>query len=150
MSVDTRSGAERRRDTEQRLGHDTDVWVATASVEGGPYLVPLSFYWDGAALLLATPTASRTAVNLAATRTVRLGLGDTRDVTLIDADVLVLEIDELPDGLAKKYVAHTGWDPREAQRPCRWFCVTPRRIQVWREANELADRELMRDGAWVV
>lgn len=118
MSVDPRSGADRRRDTEQRLSDDRDVWVATASVEGGPYLVPLSFYWDGAALLLATPTASCTAVNLAATRTVRLGLGDTRDVIIIDADVLVLEIDELPDGLAKKYVAHTGWDPREAQEPC--------------------------------
>ncbi|HZJ07730.1 MAG TPA: hypothetical protein VFD59_20040 [Nocardioidaceae bacterium] len=26
----------------------------------------------------------------------------------------------------------------------------PRRIQAWREVNELPDRELMRDGRWLV
>jgi hypothetical protein len=26
----------------------------------------------------------------------------------------------------------------------------PRRIQAWREADELPDRELMRDGRWLV
>ena len=40
-----------------------------------PYLVPLSFDWDGEALLVATPTDSPTGRNLAATRAVRLGLG---------------------------------------------------------------------------
>ena len=55
MSVDPRPRAQRRSDTEQRLAHDVDVWVATASAEGVPYLVPLSFDWDGEALLLATP-----------------------------------------------------------------------------------------------
>ena len=28
--------------------------------------------------------------------------------------------------------------------------ISPRRIQAWREANELPDRELMRDGQWLV
>ena len=50
-----RSGAQRRRDTEHRLTHDIDVWVASASADGAPYLVPLSFDWDGEALLVATP-----------------------------------------------------------------------------------------------
>jgi hypothetical protein len=27
---------------------------------------------------------------------------------------------------------------------------TPRRIQAWREVDELPDRELMRDGRWLV
>jgi hypothetical protein len=27
--------------------------------------------------------------------------------------------------------------------------VTPRRIQAWREENELAEREIMRDGRWL-
>jgi len=35
--------------------HDIDVWVASASADGAPYLVPLSFDWDGEALLMATP-----------------------------------------------------------------------------------------------
>jgi hypothetical protein len=47
MSADPRSRAHRRRDTEHRLTHDIDVWVASASAEGAPYLVPLSFDWDG-------------------------------------------------------------------------------------------------------
>ena len=50
-------------------------WVASASADGAPYLVPLSFDWDGEALLVATPTDSPTGRNLAATRAVRLGLG---------------------------------------------------------------------------
>ena len=28
--------------------------------------------------------------------------------------------------------------------------VEPRRIQAWREENELADREVMRGGRWLV
>ena len=51
MSADPRSRAQRRRDTEHRLTHDIDVWVASASADGAPYLVPLSFDWDGEALL---------------------------------------------------------------------------------------------------
>lgn len=91
-----RSRAQRRRDTEHRLAHDVDLWVASASADGTPYLVPLSFDWDGESLLVATPTKSPTGRNLAATRTVRLGLGPTRDVVMIDGEVEVLEIDELP------------------------------------------------------
>ena len=93
---DPRSRAERRRDTEHRLTHDIDVWVASASADGAPYLVPLSFDWDGEALLVATPTDSPTGRNLAATRAVRLALGHTRDVSMIEGDVEVLEIDALP------------------------------------------------------
>ena len=69
--------------------------MASASADGAPYLVPLSFDWDGEALLIATPASSPTGRNLAATRTVRLGLGETRDVTMIEGDVEVLEIDAL-------------------------------------------------------
>jgi nitroimidazol reductase NimA-like FMN-containing flavoprotein (pyridoxamine 5'-phosphate oxidase superfamily) len=50
MSADPRSRAQRRRDTERRLTHDKDVWVASASADGAPYLVPLSFDWDGEAV----------------------------------------------------------------------------------------------------
>src|SRR5262245_63422594 len=96
MNDEPRPRAQRRRDTEQRLAHDVDVWVASASADGVPYLVPLSFDWDGEALLVATPTDSPTGRNLAATLTARIGLGLTRDVTMIDGDVEVLEMDALP------------------------------------------------------
>jgi len=96
MSADPRSRAQRRRDTEHRLTHDIDVWVASASADGAPYLVPLSVDWGGEALLVATPSDSPTGRNLAATRAVRLGLGHTRDVSMIEGEVEVLEIDALP------------------------------------------------------
>ncbi|MFG2881800.1 pyridoxamine 5'-phosphate oxidase family protein, partial [Streptomyces sp. NPDC048297] len=145
-----RPRAERLRDTEHRLAHDVDVWVATASPDGAPCLVPLSFDWDGKTLLLATPTSSRTGRNLAATRTARLGLGPTRDVVMVEGEVEVLEIDELPQQEGDRFAARTGFDPRTLTTPYRWFRVTPRRVQAWREEAELPDRELMRDGHWLV
>jgi len=144
-----RSGAQRRRDTEHRLAHDVDLWVASASEDGAPYLVPLSFDWDGEAVLLATPANSPTGRNLAATRIARLGLGETRDVSMILGDVEVLEIDALPREQGDRFAARAGFDPRPLTA-YRWFRVTPRRIQAWREVDELADRELMRDGRWLV
>ncbi|MDQ3910347.1 MAG: pyridoxamine 5'-phosphate oxidase family protein [Actinomycetota bacterium] len=149
MSADPRSHAQRRRDTEHRLTHDVDVWVASASADGAPYLVPLSFDWDGEALLVATPTESPTGRNLAATRAVRLGLGHTRDVSMIDGEVEVLEIDALAQERAERFAARAGFDPRAEATPYRWFCITPRGIQAWREVNELPERELMRDGCWL-
>ena len=150
MSADPRSRAQRRRDTEHRLAHDTDVWVASASPDGAPYLVPLSFDWNGEALLMATPRDSPTGRNLAATRAVRLGLGHTRDVTVIDGEVEVLELDELPREQGGRFAARAGFDPRAPGTPYRWFRISPRRIQAWREVDELPDRELMRDGRWLV
>jgi hypothetical protein len=143
-----RSRAERRRDTEHRLAHDVDVWVASASPDGAPYLVVLSFEWDGSTLLVATPADSPTGRNLAATRRVRLGLGETRDVVVIDGDVEALDLDALPAERADRFAARTEFDPRTQATPYRWFRVTPRRIQAWREANELAGRDLLRDGRW--
>ncbi len=112
MSADPRSRAQRRRDTEHRLTHDKDVWVASASADGTPYLVPLSFDWDGEALLMATPTDGPTGRNLAATRAVRLGLGHTRDVSMIEGEVEVLEIDALPQQRGDRFVAHRQMEAR--------------------------------------
>ena len=149
MSAEPRSRAERRRDTENRLTHDVDVWVASASADGAPYLVPLSFDWDGETLLVATPADSPTGRNLANGRTVRLGLGLTRDVSMIEGDVEVIEIDALTPERGDRFAAHTGFDPRTLATPYRWFRIAPRRIQAWREVNEIPDRELMREGRWL-
>lgn len=149
MSTDPRSSEQRRRDTEHRLAHDIDVWVASASADGAPHLVPLSFDWDGETLLVATPTDSRTGRNLATTRDVRLGIGDTRDVTMIDGDIEILEIDALSPEDGDRFAARTGFDPRTLTTAYRWFRIRPHRIQAWREVNELADRNLMSDGRWL-
>jgi nitroimidazol reductase NimA-like FMN-containing flavoprotein (pyridoxamine 5'-phosphate oxidase superfamily) len=144
-----RSRAERRRDVELRLAQDKDVWVASASADGAPYLVPLSFDWDGEALLVVTPPESPTARNLAATATARLALGHTRDVCMIDGEVESFELDELARERADRYAARAGWDPRTEATPYRWFRISPRRIQAWREVNEISGRDLMRDGHWL-
>ena len=150
MSTAPRTGAQRRRDVEQRLAQDVDLWVASCSADGAPYLVPLSFDWDGEALLLATPTASATGRNLAATRSVRLALGHTRDVVMIDGVVQFLEISSLPADLADRFAARAGFDPRLLATPYRWYRISPRHIQAWREVDELAGRELMQGGRWLV
>jgi len=150
MSAEPRSGGQRRRDTEHRLAHDVDVWVASASADGAPYLVPLSFAWEDGALLVATATDSPTGRNLAALGSARLGLGHTRDVSMIDGEVEVLGLDALPRERGDRFAERTGFDPRVLQTPYSWFRITPRRIQAWREVNELPERELMRDGRWLV
>jgi hypothetical protein len=144
-----RSPAERRRDTEHRLEHDVDLWVATASPDGLPHLVPLSFDWDGRTLLLSTPLSSPTGRNLAAGGAVRLALGHTRDVTLVEGTTEVVAMDALALDQGDRFAARTGFDPRTSGPAYRWFRVTPRRVQAWREVDELAGRELMRDGRWL-
>ncbi|CBG67939.1 conserved hypothetical protein [Streptomyces scabiei 87.22] len=148
-STAPRPRTRRRLDTEHRLAHDVDVWVASASADGVPYLVPLSFDWDGETLLVATPADSPTGRNLAANRTTRLGLGATRDVSMIEGRVEVLPIGALPRERGDRFAARTGFDPRESATSYRWFRITPRRVQAWREADELTGRELMRDGRWL-
>jgi hypothetical protein len=101
-------------------------------------------------LLVATPTDSPTGRNLATTRAVRLGLGHTRDVSMIEGDIEVLEIDALPPEQGDRFAARSGFDPRALATPYRWFRICPRRIQAWRDENELSDRELMRDGRWLI
>jgi hypothetical protein len=69
---------------------------------------------------------------------------------MIDGEVEVLEIDALPQQRGDRFAARTGFDPRALATPYRWFRISPRRTQAWREVNELPDRELMRDGRWLV
>jgi hypothetical protein len=151
MTPPPRSPQQRRRDTLERLERDVDAWVATADATGGtPYLVPLSFLWDGRTVLIATPASSPTGRNLQATGKVRLGIGPTRDLVLIEGTVAtVLPATEVPDELGDAFAAKTGFDPRQLSG-YRYFRIRPQRLQAWREANELEGRELMAGGQWRV
>jgi hypothetical protein len=71
------------------------------------------------------------ALSVVATRTARpagtwrhpgrsAGLGHTRDVSMIEGEVEVLEIDALPQKRGDRFVAHTGFDPRAPATPYRW------------------------------
>ncbi|MGW6905119.1 MULTISPECIES: pyridoxamine 5'-phosphate oxidase family protein [unclassified Streptomyces] len=146
-----RPAKQRKQDTLHRLEHDEDVWVATAEVDGGvPYLVPLSFLWDGSTLLLATPANSPTGRNLRTTGRARLGVGPTRDVVMIEGTADTLTVAQLPEEEADRFATRIGFDPRRLTTPYLYFRIRPQRVQAWREANELDGRELMRDGKWLV
>jgi hypothetical protein len=56
----------------------------------------------------------------------------------------------LPQEPGDRFVARTGFDPRALATPYRWFRISPRRVQAWREVNQMPGRELMRDGRWLV
>ncbi|MEU9989290.1 pyridoxamine 5'-phosphate oxidase family protein [Streptomyces sp. NPDC048045] len=146
-----RTPEQRKKDTLHRLEHDVDVWVASAGEDGAaPYLVPLSFVWDGATLLIATPAESPTGRNLSATGTARLGLGPTRDVVMIEGTVRAVTPEDLPEEDAEVFAGKTGFDPRRLATRYLYFRVLPQRVQAWREENELRGRELMREGAWLL
>jgi len=145
-----RNTATRRRDTLARLETDEDLWVASADADGNAYLVPLSFHWDGGVLTLATPAGSVTARNLRRAGRARLGVGPTRDVVLIDADlVAAYGTDDVPDEVAGPFAARLRWDPRQESGDYAFLRLAPRGVRAWREANELAGRDLMRDGQWL-
>ncbi|MEU0834444.1 pyridoxamine 5'-phosphate oxidase family protein [Streptomyces sp. NPDC056231] len=139
---------ERLRDTRARLESDIDLWVATPG-SPGVHLIPLSYRWDGTAFLISTPRASVTGRNLLADGRVRLGLGPTRDVVVVDGTAEPVDIADLAPGTGDAFAAKTGFDPRELDEPYQYFLIRPRRIQAWREANELQGRDLMRDGRWL-
>ncbi|GHH00664.1 pyridoxamine 5'-phosphate oxidase family protein [Streptomyces lanatus] len=146
-----RSAEQRMKDTLHRLENDEDVWVATADAGGGvPFLVPLSFLWDGSTLLLATPAGSPTGRNLRATGRTRLGIGPTRDVVMVEGTVDTITPAELSEEEGDRFAAKTGFDPRRLSTPYLYFRVLPTRVQAWREADELTGRQLMRDGKWLV
>ncbi|WP_369229619.1 pyridoxamine 5'-phosphate oxidase family protein [Streptomyces sp. R21] len=141
--------AERLRDTRKKLDEDVDVWLSTADAEGHPYLVPVSFLWDGTHIVVSTVRTSPTGRNLLAGGRVRLALGPTRDVVLVEGTAEAADVAALPPGTADAFASKTGFDPRELSSPYQYFRIRPERIQAWREANELAGRELMREGRWL-
>jgi len=150
MTPPARTAQQRKADTLRRLSSDVDTWVATADpATGTPYLVPLSFLWDGATMLISTPASSPTSRNLRATGRVRLGIGPTRDLVLIEGTVQAeTAAAEISAEAGDAFAAKTGFDPRELTGYA-YFRIRPQWLQAWREANELTGRALVRDGDWV-
>ena len=144
MTPAPRPRAQRQADTLELLRTEVDCWVASADEMGNAHLVPLSHYWDGAALIVATPRSSPTGRNLLRAGVARVGVGPTRDVVLVDGRVT----EGVDDATADAHTEHAGFDAR-AETGYVYLRVTPIEIRAWREANELPGRLLMRDGAWL-
>ncbi|WP_406508658.1 pyridoxamine 5'-phosphate oxidase family protein [Streptomyces sp. NBC_00212] len=146
-----RSLEQRKQDVLTRLEKDEDAWVATASASGEPHLMPLSFVWEDGTLLMCTRMTNPTLRNLrSGDRPVQVTLGHTRDVVHITGTAIVIPTTELPTASGDAFAAKIIWDPRTSGPPYTYFRVVPRRIQAWREVNEIPDRDLMHEGAWLV
>lgn len=145
-----RSLEARRRDTLKRLETDVDAWVSTASADGTPYLMPLSFLWEDGTLLLSTAQNNPTSRNLQANPLVHLSIGETRDVVLITGTAEVLKPEALAPETGDAFATKAGFDPRALKSPYPYFRVTPTRIQAWREVNEIPNRDLMLNGSWII
>ncbi len=146
MSV--RSVEERVNDVYAKLETEVDIWVASASATGDAYLIPLSYFWDGVSLVVATPKESRTARNLRRSGWARMALGPTRDVVVIEGPVVEITVDA-DNALAEAHAQAAGFDAREGPGEYVFIRLTPSRIQAWRSPAELSDRDVMRDGRWL-
>jgi hypothetical protein len=147
--VAPRSLAQRKADVLDKLAHDEDAWVATASASGVPHLVPLSFVWDGERLIVATEARSVTARNVASSGRARVALGGTRDVVVIDVRVDVVGRTAVENGSAQRFADRLGWDPRSYGDDWVYLLMRPRRVLVWRDVDEIDGRVVMRDGTWL-
>jgi general stress protein 26 len=142
-----RSAEERKRDVLERLQHDIDLWIATASPDGDAHLVPLSFVWHDEHVVMATRVDSVTVANLRERPRARLALGHTRDVVLVEGDTQVIDTADLDAATRRAFAEHTGWDAAN-EHGYVFLSLAPDRVRAWREENELAGRTLMVGGSW--
>jgi hypothetical protein len=139
---------ERAAHARHLIASERDAWVASATTDGDAYMIPLSYHWDGSAMLFSTPERSRTMRDLTRAGRTRVALPSARDVVILDGRVEL--VDPAGDPLAvDAFVARHDWDPRLEAQPYSFFRFVPDRIQAWRIASELPTRDVMRDGRWL-
>lgn len=130
---------------------EADAWVATASANGVPHLVPLSIGWTGERIVLVTESRSLTARNLVASGQARLALGGSRDVVNVSAELVAdYAMADAPASLLGAFSSQSGWNPATGTDADTFRLLELRivRIQTWRGANEISGRTLMRNGEW--
>src|SRR5256714_2671749 len=139
----------RKADVLAALERQADLWLSTADPNGRPHLIPVSAWWDGTHLVIATRSASRTAQNMKMNRQVRMAGGSPSDAIMIDADVVErLAVEDSPD-LAGGFAGAVGWDPRDVGRGWFFFRLRPTRVQAYRGYDELEGRDVMRGASWL-
>src|SRR2546421_6745150 len=118
----------RKADVLAALQQHADMWLSTADPAGRPHLIPVSAWWDGSHLVIATAGASRTAKNLKKNRTARVAAGSPSDAILIDAEVVENSAVEDSPELAGGFSGAVGLDPREGGHGWVFFRIRSNRI----------------------
>jgi hypothetical protein len=139
----------RKADVLAALEQQADLWLSTADPTGRPHLIPVSAWWDGTHLVIATAGASRTARNMRANRAVRVAGGTPSDAIMIDADVVESPAVDDSAELAGGFATAVGWDPRRVGPGWLFFRLRPTRIQAYRGYDELEGRDVMRGSRWL-
>jgi len=144
-----RSTAERSSHARARLEADSNVWVATASSDGTPHLVPLSLAWIDDQIVVATAADTPTGRNVIESGKARAALDSADDVVIIDADARVVLFADAEPSMVERYVERVGWDP--SNEPGQWalLVLTPTRGQAWIGPAEIAGRTFIRNGTWL-
>jgi hypothetical protein len=146
--VAPRTLLERRAAAVERLSSNSNLWLATASDGRGPHLIPVSYWWDGSRLTTATFENSRTLENVRAQPKVRVSIGSTGDVLMVDATATIVAVIDIDPDAAEGHARAAGNDPRSVPGFTHVQLV-PQRMQVWRGPAESAGRTVMRDGVWL-
>lgn len=145
-----RTTAQRIADVREALESQRDLWLATASSNGSPYLIPLSFLWNGEVVVLSTPRQSRTVRNLHENPVARVALGaDLEDVILIDATADIVDPGDIGPALAEEFANKAEFEPRNLEGDYIYITLTAQRVLAWRLEAELKGRTLMRAGVWL-
>jgi hypothetical protein len=143
-----RSKVERQAHVRRLLETENKLWIATASEDGSAHLVPFSFVWDGARIVMATRAESPAARNARRTGQARVALGSYSDVVLIDGPVAASAVDALDPRVGEVLSQVSAIDGRRTSG-IAYLQLTPCRIQTWWSASELGAPTIMRDGQWV-
>lgn len=144
-----RTTTERADHTRRRLATEPNVWVATASVDGDPHLVPLSLAWIGDQIVVATPSATPTARNAAANGRGRATLDSADDVAIFDVTIDVVDYGTAAQTLIDGYVERVGWDPGDNDGEWSLLILTLQRGQAWIGPGEISGRTIIRNGSWL-
>src|SRR5207245_9055043 len=107
-----RDAKARKADVLAALQQHADMWLSTADPAGRPHLIPVSAWWDGTHLVIATAGASRTAKNLQTNRAARVAGGSPSDAIMIDAEVVEDSALEDSPALARALAGAVGGGPR--------------------------------------
>jgi general stress protein 26 len=132
----------------EHLRSNSNLWLATASDGRGPHLIPVSYWWDGTRLTTATSENSRTLQNVRAQPKVRVSIGSTGDVLIVDATATIVAVTDIEHTAAEAYARASGNDARSVPG-FTYVQLAPERMQVWRGPGEFAGRTVMRHGVWL-
>lgn len=144
-----RTRAERAAQARSRLKSDANVWVATASVQGVPHLVPLSLAWIDDQIVVATSANTATVRNIAETGRARVSLDSADDVVIIDTDARSVSFADAEPSLVEGYVERVGWNPGNESGEWVLLLLTPTRGHAWIGPAEIDGRTFIRDGVWL-